>query len=1138
LHNYQSNASILPSIVLSIVTIVRLCCSTFGQESDWAKMKTILPRSYFCGIASQPIQIDGKLDEESWRNAAWTDEFVDIEGGRKPAPKFRTRAKMLWDSEYFYVAAELVEPHLQGTITEHDAVIFQDNDFEVFIDPDGDNHEYYELELNALNTTWDLFLPRPYKDGGSADNGWEFRGLKTAVHLEGTLNDPTDQDSFWSVEIAIPWSAFVHHSRKGGSPLDGDTWRIDFSRVQWQFEIVDGKYKKVANTKEDNWVWSPQGIIDMHRPERWGFVQFSTALPNKISLPNQAPFAVDSRSIPRDFLMEVYHRQKTFHEKTTKWAKSLSELGFAHASEMSSETFAIDLTEEGYQAWLIVTNADQSREQWNVRQDSKLWKSVESELVKSALERSGENRSQLRRALDDCPIQQREAMEFLIANMPERDLLTLKSEFLLEEVRMAYLAWDTSPWKKDVPKEIFFNNVLPYANINERRDSWRKDFHERFQPLMDGAKTPAQAAARLNQKLFPLLNVRYSTQRLKADQSPYESIQSGTASCSGLSVLLIDACRALGVPARFVGTPLWSDNSGNHSWVEIWDNGWHFTGAAEPSGDDLDKAWFLDRASTAKRDDPMNAIYAVSFQKTPVHFPLVWDRSIKYINAVNVTDRYLELSVKSPEGTVPNRFRILDNATGKRIATLVRVFDQEGAQVFEGISKDERFDANDHLSFNLPVAKQFRLEIQDGKLCKKKDFVSEHRDAPISETIGSASDVLDAHKVSKLGARAVESLTKYVLQPALERSPLLEQPFANVPLSKNEAEEAKRILWTDHVARIRESRTAEMKAQVITLDGLKMPFATRVFGEKPANGRSLFISMHGGGGAPTKVNDQQWENQKKLYQLEEGVYLAPRAPTDTWDLWHQSHIDRFFDRLIENLIVLEEVDPNRIYLLGYSAGGDGVYQLAPRMADRFAAVSMMAGHPNETSPLGLRNLPFSLHMGEKDTAYNRNQAAVDWEVKMAELHRADPLGYRYLVKIHPGKGHWMDREDAVAIAWMANWTRNPTPDRIVWKQDDVVGQRFYWLAIDAQAVRERAELVATRADNTIDLQSNDVERVTVRMNDDVVDLDRTVSIRCGDARLFEGMVSRTIGHLSTTLNERGDPRGFYSAEVTVAFPKP
>jgi len=132
----------------------------------------------------------------------------------------------------------------------------------------------------------------------------------------------------------------------------------------------------------------------------------------------------------------------------------------------------------------------------------------------------------------------------------------------------------------------------------------------------------------------------------------------------------------------------------------------------------------------------------------------------------------------------------------------------------------------------------------------------------------------------------------------------------------------------------------------------------------------------------------------------------------------------------------------------------------------------------------------------------------------------------------------MDREDAVAIAWMANWTRNPTPDRIVWKQDDVVGQRFYWLAIDAQAVRERAELVATRADNTIDLQSNDVERVTVRMNDDVVDLDRTVSIRCGDARLFEGMVSRTIGHLSTTLNERGDPRGFYSAEVTVAFPKP
>ncbi len=572
-------------------------------EGDWEHMKKIMPNGYVCGITSVPLQIDGKLDEESWKAAPWTEDFVDIEGAQKPTPRFRTRAKMLWDQENFYIAAELSEPHLQGTLTQHDAVIFQDNDFEVFIDPDSDNHEYYELELNTLNTTWDLFMPRPYKDGGGAENKWEFSGLQTGVHLNGSLNDPSDQDSSWCVEIAIPWTAFSTQSRQVAPPQNGKQWRINFSRVEWQFELVDGKYKKVPDTKEDNWVWSPQGIIDMHRPERWGFVQFSNAMPST------SKFNPDSSLASRDLLMEVYHRQRAFHVKHGRWAKSFSEFDFVAGSGVGAEKFTMCTTADGYQASVVVSTGAKSQEIWNVRQDSKIWMSTESGLVPKALQRAGENRAQLRCALDSSPIEQREGMEFLIANMPERDLRTLTSEFLLEEVRLAYLAWDMSPWKNDIPKEIFFNNVLPYANINERRDSWRQDFRERFLTLIAGVKTPAQAAVRLNQKLFPLLNVKYSTKRPKADQSPYESINSGTASCTGLSVLLIDACRALGIPARFFGTPLWSDKSGNHSWVEVWDHGWHFTGAAEPNGDDLDKAWFLDRASTAKRDDAMNAIF-------------------------------------------------------------------------------------------------------------------------------------------------------------------------------------------------------------------------------------------------------------------------------------------------------------------------------------------------------------------------------------------------------------------------------------------------------------------------------------------------------------------------------------------------
>src|SRR5262249_31501365 len=201
---------------------------------------------------------------------------VDIEGDAKPHPRFQTRVKMLWDDQFFYIGAELEEPHVWGTLTAHDAVIFQDNDLEVFLDPDGDNHEYYEFEINALNTSWDLFLKRPYKDGGPALNRWEIPGLKSGTSIQGTLNNPADLDQGWSVELAFPWKALAEYAHRPAPPRDGDQWRINFSRVEWRHEIVDGKYSKISNTKEDNWVWSPQGVIDMHRTEMWGYVRFST----------------------------------------------------------------------------------------------------------------------------------------------------------------------------------------------------------------------------------------------------------------------------------------------------------------------------------------------------------------------------------------------------------------------------------------------------------------------------------------------------------------------------------------------------------------------------------------------------------------------------------------------------------------------------------------------------------------------------------------------------------------------------------------------------------------------------------------------------------------------------------------------
>mgnify|MGYP000894936527 CR=1 FL=1 len=223
---------------------------------------------------ASPTVFDGRLDKEPWLSAPWTDDFVDIEGDKRPKPRFRTRAKMAWDDRYLMIAAEMEEPHLWATLTERDSVIFHDNDFEVFLDPDGDTQLYGELELNALNTVWDLLLVKPYREGGPAINGWDIKGLRTAVHLDGTLNDPTDTDRGWSVEIGIPWPAIAEISRVPCPPRPGDVWRINFSRVQWVLDVVDGKYVKRPGLKEDNWVWSPQGVIDMHQPEHWGELEF------------------------------------------------------------------------------------------------------------------------------------------------------------------------------------------------------------------------------------------------------------------------------------------------------------------------------------------------------------------------------------------------------------------------------------------------------------------------------------------------------------------------------------------------------------------------------------------------------------------------------------------------------------------------------------------------------------------------------------------------------------------------------------------------------------------------------------------------------------------------------------------------
>ena len=247
----------------------------------------IAVREYDAPPAASPPAIDGSLDDAAWRGAPWTEPFVDIRGGGWRDPHLGTRAKIVWDERFLYVAAELEEPHLWATLADRDAIVYREHDFEVFLDPDGDGLAYYELEINALGTEFDLFLDKPYRRKGKADIAWDIEGLRTAVQLDGTLNDPSDQDTGWSVEIAIPWSALRPPGASAdaavAAPRPGDVWRVNFSRVQWPLAVADGEYRKErepvdwSDHPEQNWVWSPQGEIDMHIPEKWGVVRFVAA---------------------------------------------------------------------------------------------------------------------------------------------------------------------------------------------------------------------------------------------------------------------------------------------------------------------------------------------------------------------------------------------------------------------------------------------------------------------------------------------------------------------------------------------------------------------------------------------------------------------------------------------------------------------------------------------------------------------------------------------------------------------------------------------------------------------------------------------------------------------------------------------
>lgn len=359
------------------------------------------------------------------------------------------------------------------------------------------------------------------------------------------------------------------------------------------------------------------------------------------------------------------------------------------------------------------------------------------------------------------------------------------------------------------------------------------------------------------------------------------------------------------------------------------------------------------------------------------------------------------------------------------------------------------------------------------------------------------------------------------------------EAFAQKPLSAEDTEQVAALLESQWREQMKQLHKDALANEVFVRGDLQMRFKAITYGEKPSDGRSLYISMHGGGAAPTRVNDQQWRNQIRLYTPEEGVYVAPRAPWDDWNMWFKPGMDEFFEMLIQAAVASMDVNPDKVYLMGYSAGGDGVWRMAPRMADRWAAASMMAGHPGEASQVSLRNTPFMIWMGENDAAYNRNELARRHGAIMDSLQQADNEGYIHQTHIIEDKGHWMDRVDAAAVPWMAKHIRNPYPDKVVWRQEEVTRKAFYWLSVPEAECRHKAMVVAEIDKNVVNISKSDYSCLTIYLNDEMVDLDKPVVVRYLGKKVFKGKLPRTAANMARTLKERGDVRYMFPAMVEV-----
>jgi len=720
-----------------------------------------------------------------------------------------------------------------------------------------------------------------------------------------------------------------------------------------------------------------------------------------------------------------------------------------------------------------------------------------SDLDKS-LARAPQRRAAWQALINQTPIPRRATAEYILTYMPLGDLKALDPKVVAESINLAYQTRTEAEFARAIPEAIFNDSVVPYCSVTETRQSKRQEFHNRYFGLVKNLKSPGVAALAINARLFADYKVTYNTKRLRTDQSSPETIAQGMATCTGLSIMLVDALRAVGVPSRLAGIHTWPGTGGNHTWVEVWDNGWHYVGAAEPDPNGLDHAWFTDKAKTAIRTKPETAIYAVTYRDTGDHFPLAWDPG-SVINAENVTARYAPTQMAAAA-----ELRIEARTAGTKIPATVTVWNLEtAAKIGEGKTMGASVDVNRFLTF----ARQ-----SDVRYLVRARYKTKTAFAIVAANQASAT-ILDLDNSDQ--SAVLDALVDLSL--AGEVSPLLKElPFSEKLVPR---------IWNRY-------RSSEIHADlrrdfdnfVVKTADRESPFKWRKVGSEPKDGWPLVVAMHGGGGTTKLINDSQWEGMFSDYYKDHPemggyIYCALRAPNDEWNGFYDDAISPLFERLIAQFAVSLPMNLNRVSITGASHGGYGAFVIGPKIPYRFAAVnaSASAPTPGETAGENLRNVQFSWIVGEEDTAYGRADRCREFETAVAGW-KAKYGGYPGGLRFLKGVGHFVPDRDLTAE--LIKYSRDAWPQRVVWTQTDDRIHSFYWLT--AEKPVDKGHLEATVTGNEIAITDNLPGKLTLWLSPKLIKFGAPVTItRNGKSKVVKPVAN--LADYIESLRQRRDP---------------